>query len=199
MLTTSSFGKLEVLNPKWLSDFKTVVSMDTDTFTIRAPDELFCMPGAFAASKRPHALKSGFNSGCFMTRPSVKTYNGVIKLMLDAATSNQVNGGNANSFGEQPLLNRYFGQSNDHCFGVEYNCGGFGPPAVGAGSFKCDLTGPSEDAVFKTRSVLHVKLTQSKQAERLPQVAALWRSHLPPYRLQAQAKMQAENRVGLYL
>lgn len=174
-----SFGKLEVLNPKWLGDFKTVISMDTDTFSIRAPDEVFCMPGIFAAAKRKNNMRSGFNSGLFMTRPSVKSYNGVIKLMLDAAESTSANGENPNSFGEQPLLNRYFDSSNEHCFGAEYNCGGFGPPAIGAGSLKCDLTGPSEQPIFDSRSVLHIKLTQSKQAERLPQTAALWRSYLP--------------------
>lgn len=38
-----SFGKLEVLNPEWLGDFSAIISMDTDTFVLRAPDEVFCL------------------------------------------------------------------------------------------------------------------------------------------------------------
>eukprot|EP00241_Pyramimonas_parkeae_P005677 CAMPEP_0114251402 /NCGR_PEP_ID=MMETSP0058-20121206/15250_1 /TAXON_ID=36894 /ORGANISM="Pyramimonas parkeae, CCMP726" /LENGTH=404 /DNA_ID=CAMNT_0001365199 /DNA_START=201 /DNA_END=1415 /DNA_ORIENTATION=+ len=178
-----SFGKLEVLNPEWLGDFSAIISMDTDTFVLRAPDEVFCLGPKvkFAAAKRIHALNSGFNSGFFFARPSKKSYGGVSKMMLDNAHSHETGGDNPNSFGEQPLLNAFFEDSNANCIGVEYNCGGFGPPAVGAASFKCGIDKEDESEVLSTRAVLHVKLSQRKQAERLPKIAAMWRARIPPH------------------
>lgn len=166
-----TFGKLELFNPAWVGGYDRVVSMDTDTFAIRAPDEMFCMPGRFAATKRPHALTGGFNSGTFLAVPSKKTYDDIMDALISTSFSRM---------GEQDILNKYFDKSNANCFGVEYNCGGFGPPAIGAGSLKCAVTGPLEDEIFKSRAILHVKLSQRKVYERLPRISKLWRSYLPP-------------------
>ena len=169
-----TFGKLEVFNPRWMDGIAKVVCMDTDTFALRAPDELFCLDARFAAGKRKYALASGFNSGVFFARPSSKTYDALLAMVTRASVHNR-----SFALGEQTILNEYFSSSNGHCFGAEYNCGGFGPPLTGAASTKCELEKAEEDTLFGSRSVLQVKLSQRKVAERLPKVSALWRSYLP--------------------
>lgn len=174
-----SFGKLEVFNPQWLKDFKKIVHLDTDTFVVRAPDELFCLPGKFAAAKRTSNLRSGFNSGVFIAEPSDISYMGVTTLLRQGIESNLRGGGNANSFGDQPLLNKFFEKSNKVCFSSKYNCVGFGPPHTGAESPKCGIKDANESKMLNAVSIIHAKLSQEKISQRLPYTASLWRKGFP--------------------
>lgn len=174
-----SFGKLEVFNPRWLNDFKKIIHLDTDTFVVRAPDELFCLPGKFAAAKRMTNLRSGFNSGVFIAEPSEISYMGVTALLRQGIESNLRGGDNTNSFGDQPLLNNFFEKSNKVCFSSEYNCVGFGPPHAGAKSAKCGIKDSEESKMLNTVSIIHAKLSQEKISQRLPSTAALWRKSFP--------------------
>jgi len=173
-----SFGKLEVLNPEWLGDFQKIVHLDTDTFAVKAPDELFCFPGIFAASKRTNNLRSGFNSGVFVAKPDSASYSGVTKLLFQGISSAEYGGRNTNSFGDQPLLNKFFDKSNKICFSAKYNCVGFGAQ-LGAQSFKCGITDQRESMMLKNTIIIHAKLSQKKIIQRLPTTAALWQKNLP--------------------
>ena len=183
-----SFGKLEVFNPKWLGDFDKIVHLDTDTFVVQAPDELFCLPGKFVAAKRMNNLRSGFNSGVFLAKPDKVSYMGLTKLLLQGVESNLRGEINSNSFGDQPLLNSFFEKSNKTCFGSKYNCVGFGPPQTGAKSLKCGINDEDESKMLNTTSVIHAKLSQQKISQRLPTTAALWRKNFPAERTSSAVK-----------
>lgn len=174
-----SFGKLEVFNPRWLSDFDRIIHLDTDTFALRAPDELFCLPGKFVAAKRLNNLRSGFNSGVFLAKPDNATYIGLTNLLIRGIQRNLRGQENTNSFGDQPLLNQYFKKSNNICFGSKYNCGGFGPPQTGAKSLKCGIINADEKKMQSYITIIHAKLSQRKISVRLPTTAALWENNLP--------------------
>eukprot|EP00959_Pyramimonas_sp_CCMP1952_P329646 6901844-Pyramimonas_sp.AAC.1 len=63
------------------------------------------------------------------------------------------------------------------CLDLKYNCGGFS--GVDLNSQKCDLRVTTDREIWKTRSVVHVKLSQMKMMATMPTIAAKWRNHLP--------------------
>lgn len=166
-----SFGKLEVLNPRWVGDFSKLIVFDPDTFALKCVDEAFCLPGKFAAVRRAHAPTSRFNAGFMVVSPNRRDYSNIFQMLQVRARKERI-------FGDQPLFNQYF-FSQMSCLGAEYNCGGFAD-VEGIESLKCGIpSGSDERYLLTNRSVLHLKMSQRKIFERLPIISKEWRSHLP--------------------
>jgi len=179
-----SFGKFELFNPRWIGDFTKLISMDLDTFVLKNVDEAFCIPGEFAAVRRRHDISSGFNAGFLVIRPSKTSYNGLVDLFKRNCDLHKRGIANPNHFGEQPLLVKFF--TVMACLDVVYNCGGFS--GANLESLKCDLRVSDDAEIWKTRSVVHAKLSQRKIFTTMPSISAEWRKHLPVTVLQTEGE-----------